>query len=348
MSSKYNTILQTGRMFPVRIHYHESPVTKVKITPDNAFLLSSGRDKRVNLYNLFTGEHLGDYVTDQAVLTFEITEDQEHVFVLGFIGTVSVFKFTGELIGKFVVPMKIFDSDLTYGGKQLILAGDTFPKGGTNCIFKFKVDEIIKSLSISYDITEANAVAKHKWVGPTLRRMKNGYLNKEVICGLEDGTLHILSETLAPIRVIELFQNTPINSITISKKFEFITCTSHSGTKMLNLNTKEVVTDYRADHPMNCAQLSPIIYDQEKPMYHLIMGGGVDAGRTADTKEGGLEIEIIHAIHGTKLATLSGHFGPVNWIECFPDGAGVVTAGEEGIVRIYRFDKSYYEDPKFE
>lgn len=181
-----------------------------------------------------------------------------------------------------------------------------------------------------------------------IRHVAYGYLNKRIFAGMDDGRLLELDNELKLVKTHTPFQNEPINSITFSKKYEFIVLTSKSGTKMLDYETFELLIDHRSDHPMRCAQMSPIMYDSEKPMYHLIMGGGVDAHETATKSEGGLDIEIINAIQGNRCATVSGHFGPVNWIECFPDGSGIVTAGEEAMVRIYRFDKSYYELEKFQ
>jgi hypothetical protein len=44
---------------------------------------------------------------------------------------------------------------------------------------------------------------------------------------------------------------------------------------------------------------------------------------------------------------LRGHFGPVNWLEWFKDGSGFVSAGSEGIIRVYRFDQAYFEEERF-
>jgi len=52
-------------------------------------------------------------------------------------------------------------------------------------------------------------------------------------------------------------------------------------------------------------------------------------------------------IFSKNVAELRGHYGPINWIEWFKDGRGFVSAGEEGIVRVYRFDESYNIDEKF-
>ena len=39
---------------------------------------------------------------------------------------------------------------------------------------------------------------------------------------------------------------------------------------------------------------------------------------------------------------MMGHFGPVHTSCFFPDGAGFATGGEDGYVRVYRFDKAYF------
>jgi len=80
---------------------------------------------------------------------------------------------------------------------------------------------------------------------------------------------------------------------------------------------------------------------------HVIMGGGVQARDIAMAREGGLDIFMINIISSKVLSMLGGHFGPVNWLEWFKDGGGFVSAGEEGIVRIYRFDQQYFDDEQY-
>lgn len=58
-------------------------------------------------------------------------------------------------------------------------------------------------------------------------------------------------------------------------------------------------------------------------------------------KEGGNEIFFFDISTGEKLFTLSGCNGTVNWISLFPDGMGLITASEEGLCRLFRFDKTY-------
>lgn len=70
------------------------------------------------------------------------------------------------------------------------------------------------------------------------------------------------------------------------------------------------------------------------------MGGGIIAREAARTKYGGYYIHLMDIKCEEEIGKLEGHFGPINWIQYHNDGRGFVTAGEEGIVRIYRFLKT--------
>jgi translation initiation factor 3 subunit I len=49
-----------------------------------------------------------------------------------------------------------------------------------------------------------------------------------------------------------------------------------------------------------------------------------------------------------EMGSISGHYGPVNCLTFFPDGRGFVSGGEEGMTRLFRFPKNYYEDKVLE
>lgn len=44
-----------------------------------------------------------------------------------------------------------------------------------------------------------------------------------------------------------------------------------------------------------------------------------------------------------ELASVKGHFGPINAIAFAPDGRSFSSGGEEGYIRIHHFDADYYE-----
>ncbi len=59
---------------------------------------------------------------------------------------------------------------------------------------------------------------------------------------------------------------------------------------------------------------------------------------------GGFEIRLCNLIHQEEIGKIAGHFGPVNALAFYPDGRGFVSGGEEGIIRLFRFDKKYFDD----
>lgn len=221
--------------------------------------------------------------------------------------------------------------------------------GGTNVLLIFEMSKLNVKTDGEIDLDLQSA--KHRREYPnkeTITAIRIGYLNQNVYISTNVGTVEVwdfnLKEHLTTCKVFDK----PINSLTFSKHFEFIVLTSDIGAKILDSETLELITEIRSDYPINCAQISPLMYRKKVPRFHLVMGGGTKARDTAFAKEGGLDINVMNAIHGTKICTLSGHYGPINWIECCPDGSGFLSAGEEAIVRYFRFDKKYHESDEFE
>ncbi len=209
------------------------------------------------------------------------------------------------------------------------------------------MDRLKSNHSKQLDLSQA----KHKREYPntdTITGIKIGYLNQVIYIATNKGVVEEWEFNLKEqIRATKVFER-PINSITFSRHFEFIILTSDIGAKLMDVKTMELITELRSEYPINCAQISPLMYRSDNPRFHIIMGGGTKARDTAFAKEGGLDINVMNAIHGTKVCTLSGHYGPINWIECCPDGSGFLSAGEEAIVRYFKFDKKYHDSPEFE
>jgi translation initiation factor 3 subunit I len=79
---------------------------------------------------------------------------------------------------------------------------------------------------------------------------------------------------------------------------------------------------------------------------HLIAGGGQKASevKTTGAQEGRFEALVFHFVQGEELGRVRGHFGPINSIAWHPSGTGYVSGGEDGYVRLHKFDESYFTD----
>ena len=100
-----------------------------------------------------------------------------------------------------------------------------------------------------------------------------------------------------------------------------------------------MIRHFKSEFPMKACAFSPSMYHPVEKLkkFHLIMGGGIIARDTAKVSQGGYEIHIMDLKCQEEIGKVEGHFGPINWITYHKDGNGFITAGEEGIVRIYRF-----------
>ena len=144
-----------------------------------------------------------------------------------------------------------------------------------------------------------------------------------------------------------VLKSSTINRLEFSSRFEFLIVSCNDSINLLDPENLEIVHTLNTKFPVLSGKISPFLYDSN-PKYHLIYAGGIAARDQAMKSEGGNEIMIYNFATGKIITKLGGCFGNVNFLDLFKDGSGLVTAGEEGYVRVYRFDLSYYKDKEFQ
>lgn len=149
-----------------------------------------------------------------------------------------------------------------------------------------------------------------------------------------------------PEKLITLKSNA-INQIDFSDRFEFLIVSCNDSINLIDPENLEIIHTLNTKFPVLSGKVTPLLY-APVPKYHLLYAGGIAAIDQARTSEGGNEIMIYNFSKGKTLTKLAGCFGNVNYLDVFKDGSGFITAGQEGIARVYRFDLSYYKDKDFE
>lgn len=165
---------------------------------------------------------------------------------------------------------------------------------------------------------------------------KNSQINKYVLN----------KSTKTPVSSAQL-KSSVINRIEFSTRYEFLIASCNDSINLLDPENLNVVHTLNTKFPVLSGRISPFLYVSD-PKYHLIYAGGIAARDQAMKSEGGNEIMIYNFATGKIITKLGGCFGNVNYLDLFKDGSGLVTAGEEGYVRVYRFDLSYYKDKEFQ
>jgi len=344
-------------MKPIQLRGHEKPITAVKFNFDGDLFFTGAAEKRINLWNSFTGERLGSYECEGAVKSLDVTVDSEYLVAGTLVGALEFFKVeTGRHIGRIPFESKILSTAFSYGDHQLLVLLDWYSKekSGTNSLLIFDFDKIkqqlvqnLKSEDKSIKITEEPKTIhfKRKF---TMARW--GFLNKSIILATEDGYLLLLNlkgEVIAEEQVTFGYPATPVRSFAIAKDFSLLLSCSSDGAKLYDPKTlKYLEKNFKTEVAMNTGDLSPLLHseDEKNRKYHAIMGGGVAARDAAKHKMGGFDIRLVNIIFEEDLGSIAGHFGPVNVLVFHKDGRGFVSGGEEGIIRIFRFPPKYYTD----
>lgn len=134
-------------------------------------------------------------------------------------------------------------------------------------------------------------------------------------------------------------QKGQIMDIQFGKEKEyFITASKDHSSVIYDSNTLQVFRKFDAERPCNAAAISPI-----RP--HIMLGGGQDAMSvtTTSARQGKFEARFYHLVFEDEIGRVKGHFGPINTLAFHPDGTGFASGGEDGYVRLHKFDPDYFK-----
>eukprot|EP00920_Eleutheroschizon_duboscqi_P030536 GHVT01073893.1.p1 GENE.GHVT01073893.1~~GHVT01073893.1.p1 ORF type:complete len:263 (+),score=43.33 GHVT01073893.1:219-1007(+) len=129
-----------------------------------------------------------------------------------------------------------------------------------------------------------------------------------------------------------------------------LTTSANGAAKLWDTVKFDCLKQYKTDRPLNACAISPrfALKGKEQKM-HVLLGGGQAADQVTTTaaEEGRFEALLYHMVYGDEVGKIKGHFGPVNSLAWMPNGNGYASGGEDGYVRVYRFDDDYFT-PKYE
>lgn len=109
-------------MKPISLRGHERPVNVVKINFDGDLLFSGSTDKKVNLWDSYTGERIGSYLCSAAIRTIDVTADSEWLVAGTLNGSIEFFKVNGgKHVGLIQLDAQIKTLEFSYGGKELLV-----------------------------------------------------------------------------------------------------------------------------------------------------------------------------------------------------------------------------------
>ncbi len=230
-------------------------------------------------------------------------------------------------------------------GETMALAAQNRVGKTPSRIFIYNISEDSKEQDLESVLELDNPTLEHNFTKAMWSR-----LNSHIYTSDEGGVVSVWDvETATAVHSLQAHKKR-INSMTASiDKNLLLTASSDMTAKLIDTRLDRPIDvsnpadqhfidirTFQLDRPINCCALSPILN-------HAMFAGGQEAidVTLSSNKEGKFETDFFHVVYGEKLASLKGHFGPVNTMAVSPNGKMFATGGEDGIVRLHHFDQGY-------
>jgi translation initiation factor 3 subunit I len=343
-------------MRPYVIHVHERPLTLVKFNYDGDFFITCAKDGDVCLIRTETVERVGTYQpvpprsTPPGVSAVDITIDSKWVVTSNFDGELTFYTFGGQHICKLdaggVIKYVEFNQK-PFDQNRVCTCND---KLGTTKA-RIMVWSFVPQTKDRPKMERILCIDEAMGLKLPATKVKWGPLDETLVSINSEGSVIIWdSRDGSEIKTIEAHA-TQVTGMNFSDDRLLMVTTSKDQTcKLWAMDEYECVKTYKTDRPLNDAAISPLYTAEKEPKFHIIMGGGQEARDAALTgaKEGKFETMLWHMVYEEEIGSIKGGFGPMNTIAWFRNGAGFVTGGEDGFVRVHHFDSDYFTNKKFE
>lgn len=163
-------------------------------------------------------------------------------------------------------------------------------------------------------------------------------LNAHLLSAGEDGVLRRWDvETGALLDEARLHEGAITDVQVSADGTHLVTSSLDTKAKLVDAVSFDVLKTYKTSTNANGAAISPAFN-------HVLIGGGQEAAQvtTTSARAGHFEARFFHKLYEEEFGNVKGAFGPLNSVAFAPDGRGFATGGEDGYVRLYHFDNSFF------
>lgn len=353
-------------MYPIKIKAHDRNVNIVRLNYDGDLIFSGGpgdkQNPSINVFEAFTGERLGSYVSRAAIKSLDVDIDSKYLICTGFDGTLEMFDVrTGaSVLWSHFPESKGKHLEFALGSKKFLFLYDYYSEEAQASNSAIKVIDYSTLVALKPESPDDEVNYKRishlsqfsiyfdKDVKCTAERAVWFVDNKSMFLGTNKGEVVHFSETGEQLNRGVIHKDGQIKAVAFSQDFSILGTAGTDGCKIVDPITMEVLRFFKQEYPMNAVSISPLFCSQTFPKYHCITGGGIKSSSAATSKGAGFEAHVCNVMDGVEIGKISTHFGPINSMEFLKDGKGYVTGSEDSYVTIVRFDQSYYDNPKFE
>uniref|UniRef100_A0A0K8TS97 Eukaryotic translation initiation factor 3 subunit I n=1 Tax=Tabanus bromius TaxID=304241 RepID=A0A0K8TS97_TABBR len=321
-------------MRPLILHGHERSITQVKYNREGDLLFTASKDQKPNVWFSLNGERLGTYNGHGgSVWCVDVDWTTTKLITGSGDTTMKLWQVeTGAQVASLSAKSPVRTTNFSYSGN---MAAYTTDKAMSQNCELFIIDVRNADSSVSHQ----DPIIRIPMLQSKITSMLWGPLDETIITGHDNGMICAWDlKTGKELKSVNDHVES-INDMQLSKDGTmFVTASKDTSAKLFDSDSLVCLKTYKTEKLVNSASISPI-------MEHVILGGGQDAMEVTTTaaKAGKFETRFFHLIYEEEFARLKGHFGPINTLAFHPDGKSYASGGEDGIIRIQYFDKSYLE-----
>lgn len=321
----------------IALHGHSRAITRVKYNRDGDLLFSTAKDTSPTVWSAETGERLGTYEGHQgAVWDIDTNFTSTLVATAGADQCTKLWNLlTGECVATIPHKTPVRVVQFSHGDAMLLTVGDTsFGSKAAIHIFNLPdtTPEGIKQAKTEYNpwfVYETTEKITSALWGPT---------NDFIYFASDDGSIVKLDVHTKKELFVGMQHRDEVRRIAFDKEYTTLLSVSLDKTgRLWDAKDLKPLKVYDSDKPLNDGCISPL-------MNQVILGGGQDARDVALSAFRGnkFETRFFHKVYAEELGAIASHFGPVNSLAFAPDGRAFVSGGEDGLVKIHKFDEDYF------
>lgn len=324
-------------MRPILLKGHERSITMVKYNREGDLLFSTAKDHHPTVWYSDNGERIGTYEGHQgAVWACDISSNSSLLVTASADTTAKLWDVqSGKELFTFSHHGPVRSSNFSIGDKMLLTCADPFmEKPASVCV---------------YDLLPENDFANQRST-PRLCLTDHGHkgkitgaywmpFNEAIMTTGSDGTIKLFHPETGKLISEHVIHTADITGVDFNKERTIcITSSKDNTSKLLDVETLEVLKTYETDRPVNSASISPL-------KEHVVLGGGQEAMSVTTTsgRVGKFEARFFHMIYQEEFGRVKGHFGPINTITFSPDGKSYASGAEDGYIRLHFFDPEYLD-----
>ncbi|CAL9735379.1 eukaryotic translation initiation factor 3 subunit I [Monosporozyma servazzii] len=328
-------------MRPLVLMGHERPLTQVKYNKEGDLLFTCSKDSSASIWYTINGERLGT-LDGHAGTIWSIDVDPLTMYCVTGSADYSIKIWNvsnGENVFTYQSPVPVKCVEFSPCGNYFLAILDSvmgYP--GSINVYKLERDSTTKEITNFIEEPIQTINTQEGLVTATVAGWSTN--GKFIIAGHKDGNIskYDVENNYQFVTSFKLHESN-ISDLQFSPdRTYFITSSRDSNARIVDVASFKVLKTYETDCPLNTASITPL-------KEFVVLGGGQSAKdvTTTSASEGKFEARFYHKIFEEEIGRVKGHFGPLNTIAVSPTGTSYTSGGEDGLVRLHHFEKSYFD-----